>query len=47
MPNFLEMKDMDDLVRKDKNLGQESAEMTLEVLANFNQDMQDLALNAY
>ena len=39
LPNLLAMKEKDDLILNDKTLGQESAEITLEVLANFNQDM--------
>jgi hypothetical protein len=38
---------MNQIVKENPSLGDESAENSLEVIAEFNKDMQTLALNAY
>ena len=46
LPHFIEMKEIQDVVDS-HSLGDETSETTLDALANFNDEMKILALNAY
>ena len=47
VPYFQQLQEMNELILEDENLGEKTAEMSLEALVSFNEDMKLLALNAY